>query len=667
MTYNTGNPIGSTDARDLSDNAENFDKALGTLAATWTDRLGVTRDSFEGRLAKGSFYRAGTFAAGYTLTNMRQTLEYSGHEYSWAGTFPKVVAAGATPATSGGISAGAWVDRTDVTLRNELASQNGASGIGGGVFVVPDFSSALLSSGVSSGRIATKGHTLMGWGGAEYVRDGTTGSASTGTPYKFYNGDGTGWVLVGDMTLSKFGALNGGDCSTAFSIMLGVAEGLAPATSENAPEIVLFGDQGAVYTMLNPVQLPYIKLVIDLNQSIIKIPANQIGFIYPNEDFPTFSSVYQHIQNGCIKTAGGSVAIQITQTFDARYRTGHNISNVLFHADDSITSAGTFVTVQGVAGLSFINCEFRGSYNNRLETNAVSITTNSTLGADAITVDIRFDGCKFLLLNAGIIVGTTSGDSHVEGLRIINSQFTNVDTCVQTDGCLVTEVRNNIFTQCRAGCIIANGGGCIVSDNIFESLTGVGIRYTNNAASDGATICNNVIQPINSNTIGIQVAITGAKYLICNNLTNNTIIGGLSGTISGIGILFQNSVVCYIDTTGCILQRLIKGVDASGSTSQVTKIKLPIAVFLDNTENISVPLNLLSSNTIYPSTGNIDVAGIERVASDINITSTTGGINSQVIDVVNTSALSVTFMSTAIPSGTHKLFININGTWVPYA
>ena len=126
MTFNTGNPIGSTDARDLSDNAENFDKALGTLDATWTDRLGVTRDSFEGRLAKGSFYRVGTFAAGYKLTNMRQTLEYSGHEYSWAGTFPKVVAAGATPATSGGIGAGAWVDRTDLTLRSEL-TENGSS------------------------------------------------------------------------------------------------------------------------------------------------------------------------------------------------------------------------------------------------------------------------------------------------------------------------------------------------------------------------------------------------------------------------------------------------------------------------------------------------------------------------------------------------------------
>ena len=129
-TFNTGNPIGSTDARDLSDNAENLDIALGTTASTWVDRLGVTRDSFEGRLEKGSFYRVGTFSVGYTLTNMRQTLEYSGHEYSWAGTFPKVVAAGSTPETAGGIGAGAWVDRTDVTLRSELSQLTGSGQIG---------------------------------------------------------------------------------------------------------------------------------------------------------------------------------------------------------------------------------------------------------------------------------------------------------------------------------------------------------------------------------------------------------------------------------------------------------------------------------------------------------------------------------------------------------
>ena len=70
MTFNTGNPIGSTDARDLSDNAENFDKALNSTAKTWNDRLGNTRDTFEGALSKLSFYRVGTFAAGFLFVKL---------------------------------------------------------------------------------------------------------------------------------------------------------------------------------------------------------------------------------------------------------------------------------------------------------------------------------------------------------------------------------------------------------------------------------------------------------------------------------------------------------------------------------------------------------------------------------------------------------------------
>lgn len=77
-------------------------------------------NNFDSRLAGMAFTRVGTFTAGATLTDMRQTLEYSGHEYSWTGVFPKVVNAGSTPATSGGIGAGAWVDRTDVALRSDI-------------------------------------------------------------------------------------------------------------------------------------------------------------------------------------------------------------------------------------------------------------------------------------------------------------------------------------------------------------------------------------------------------------------------------------------------------------------------------------------------------------------------------------------------------------------
>lgn len=47
-TYNTGNPLGSKDPRDLYDNAENFDTALNSPALTFVDRLGATKMTIAG-------------------------------------------------------------------------------------------------------------------------------------------------------------------------------------------------------------------------------------------------------------------------------------------------------------------------------------------------------------------------------------------------------------------------------------------------------------------------------------------------------------------------------------------------------------------------------------------------------------------------------------------
>ena len=168
-TYNTGNPIGSTDARDRLDNTENMDiLENSTTLDSHPDRLGTVRktrhgmevehdaqiaaheaehdaqmqsfeNDFDSRLAGTAFTRVGTFTAGATLTDMRQTLLWEvsqggdGHEYGWTGSFlpsGKLVVAGSTPATSGGIGAGSWVVRTDVTLRSDLASESGSGLVG---------------------------------------------------------------------------------------------------------------------------------------------------------------------------------------------------------------------------------------------------------------------------------------------------------------------------------------------------------------------------------------------------------------------------------------------------------------------------------------------------------------------------------------------------------
>lgn len=76
------------------------------------------------RLAAEAGYNlvSGSFEDGGSLTTTVDVLwsQLGGKYYSWSGSFPKVVSAGSTPTTSGGIGVGAWVDRTEDRLRSDL-------------------------------------------------------------------------------------------------------------------------------------------------------------------------------------------------------------------------------------------------------------------------------------------------------------------------------------------------------------------------------------------------------------------------------------------------------------------------------------------------------------------------------------------------------------------
>lgn len=88
-TYNTGNPIGSTDARDLYDNAQNLDNFANGSAASYTDRLGVSRRSLSGidSAADNVLNSIGyavpvAYTSGISLTLTSQTVDYNGVIYA---------------------------------------------------------------------------------------------------------------------------------------------------------------------------------------------------------------------------------------------------------------------------------------------------------------------------------------------------------------------------------------------------------------------------------------------------------------------------------------------------------------------------------------------------------------------------------------------------------
>lgn len=91
----------------------------------------------------------------------------------------------------------------------ELAKPNGSTLIGGSVFVVDLFANAFNAKVGYSKYMVTRGHHVIGTGAATYLRDGTTGSPSTGNELKFFDADGVGWALRHDGKIScqQFGVV----------------------------------------------------------------------------------------------------------------------------------------------------------------------------------------------------------------------------------------------------------------------------------------------------------------------------------------------------------------------------------------------------------------------------------------------------------------------------
>lgn len=141
-TQPTQNAVPSESPRDLKFNAGKIDEFVTSLALQYIDRFGNAHLTIEGmkqqvlqQIYNLGWNLVGTFQDGATLSAAGDIIqdEATGVWYRWddISTLPKVVPAGSTPESTGGIGEGKWlaVDVSDV-LRHELAEPTGAGMIG---------------------------------------------------------------------------------------------------------------------------------------------------------------------------------------------------------------------------------------------------------------------------------------------------------------------------------------------------------------------------------------------------------------------------------------------------------------------------------------------------------------------------------------------------------
>src|SRR5690554_4668136 len=180
--FNTGNPLGSNDPRDLDDNAKNMDLAVNSEDSQWIDRFGRPRlplmeqerqfvaaqerhedefqsaqesreDRFNDFIASSGYQFAGDYAPGIEITEYNQLIRDSNGEFwrvSGQVALPYVTTGAGIPEDDALVPAG------DAVLRQDLANPDkGAAMVARGVVAVDSIADLLaLPEGQVSARLS---------------------------------------------------------------------------------------------------------------------------------------------------------------------------------------------------------------------------------------------------------------------------------------------------------------------------------------------------------------------------------------------------------------------------------------------------------------------------------------------------------------------------------
>ncbi|STQ71445.1 sialate O-acetylesterase [Hafnia alvei] len=153
-TQPTNLPVPSESARDLKFNAGKIDEFVTSASHEYIDRFGGRHRTIAGinyesnqAMSNYGYITQKSFEMGSTLNTPNTVLQWesNGEFYRWDGDWsqPKVVPAGSTPDSTGGIGDGAWKSVGDATLRGDLSSEEGSSFVNDGDKTVAERISSL--------------------------------------------------------------------------------------------------------------------------------------------------------------------------------------------------------------------------------------------------------------------------------------------------------------------------------------------------------------------------------------------------------------------------------------------------------------------------------------------------------------------------------------------
>lgn len=281
-TYNTGNPLGSTAAKDLFDNAQDLDIAVNSEALTWLDRgpsgihrlrktfAGMEQDARDSILLTGYIYTVPlNYAAGIVITFPNQIFLKDGEYY-------KPAASLMLPYTTTGVWASEssnFVSVGDAVLRGDLAAPNGVQNVNGAQATVASITELKALSVTKASKWAT---VQNGKFVSFYRYDGVSAATSDDATVVTPNVGGGRWLINhnGSMNLYQWGVI--GDAVADDTARVQAAINWA---SPSAFELVVPACQGVRLTApITVAGSPRLRGEhIQISKTVLSLGVNQTG------------------------------------------------------------------------------------------------------------------------------------------------------------------------------------------------------------------------------------------------------------------------------------------------------------------------------------------------------------------------------------------------------
>lgn len=468
----------------------------------------------------------GSFNFGHTINVKNELLVHDDKKYRWDGSLPKVVAAGSTPDSSGGVGLGAWLSVGDAALRAELNTN-----LSDGTFPATIKYKYGLPSVIDGAIYRTVQDKLddfvflEDFGGGTDVSDNTDAfkkAFATSKAVKLKSG--TYRVVDGYIELP------------AQYLLVGEGRSTEIACGSNTA----FTFTGALGTLKRAGIMRDLSISTDPRSNVL---------VYTHAEQARFYNVFfYHI--AYIMDDAHYFYFYDCESYGCFFEVKPD-SNTTSYLNESIVFLRSFfsacnIYAKNTAELTLINCIMFSSpyYAVKTETVFLSPTENDeAIGFPAIVIGTTFDAIQgtclelkdapYSVISGNFFSSWTGSAVRLDSCRSVKVSDNNIAAAnvgVDLENCKYIAINNNVFNECNTvtfGAINLTSSTYIgITGNIFANAKVYGTDHTNvitKGVTNNDSTATHVV--ISSNIFGESV--TTPTNISTSETTANRIIGNV--------------------------------------------------------------------------------------------------------------------------------------------